>query len=235
MIKEAIQYIVGLGNTRIEELNGQQFSTQPLHVVEQPTVRSLTINSLSGLVDYIKSEFDGDHQLMIHVKSPTSVSCFTQINYDYNRSTFVQAEALLPHFSFERFHDAESFNISLQSAFVKNDDRDVMLKVVGNIKEESVNQVGDNGVSQSVVARTGVATVGDVLVPNPVALKPFRTFVEVDQPESDFVFRMKSGPTCGLFEADGGAWKLQAIENIKKYLIEKLATEIESKKVFIIA
>lgn len=235
MIKQAIEYIVGLGNTRIEELNGQKFSTQPLHTVKQPTARSLTVNSLSGLVDYIKSEFDGEHRLMIHVESPTSVSCFTQINNDYNRSTFVQAEALLPHFSFERFHDAENFNISLQSAFVDNADRKIMLQCVGNIKEEAVNTIGDDGTSQSVVTKMGVATVATVKVPNPVLLQPFRTFVEVAQPESNFVFRMQSGPRCALFEADGGAWKLQAIENIKNYLAEKLATEIESKKVFIIA
>lgn len=46
---------------------------------------------------------------------------------------------------------------------------------------------------------------------------------------------MKSGPTCALFEADGGAWKLQAIQNIKDYLVAALEEEIKSEKVFIIA
>ncbi|MED2748846.1 hypothetical protein P4307_32370, partial [Brevibacillus porteri] len=137
--------------------------------------------------------------------------------------------------SFERYHDVENFNISLQSAFVPNSDRDLMLKLVGNVKEEAVNTIGDDGVSQSVVAKMGVATVGNVKVPNPVLLKPYRTFVEVEQPESNFIFRMRKGPECALFEADGGAWKLEAIDNIKEYLTAELAEEIESKKVFIIA
>lgn len=235
MIKQAMEYLLETAGVRIEKVNERPYSTQPLYAVKEPTAVGITVNSLSGLVDYIKSEFDGDHSLMIHVENPKHVACFTQINDDYNRSVFIKAQALTPQFTFERFHDAENFNISLQSAFVKNDDRDVTLKVVGNIREEAVNQIGDDGVSQSVVAQTGVATRANVVVPNPVMLQPYRTFVEVEQPVSPFVFRMQNGPKCALFEADGGAWKLQAIENIKNYLVEKLAEEIENKKVFIIA
>ncbi|MEB9776454.1 hypothetical protein P4K25_31445, partial [Bacillus cereus] len=76
---------------------------------------------------------------------------------------------------------------------------------------------------------------GNAKVPNPVQLSPYRTFVEVEQPESKFVFRMREGARCGLFEADGGAWKLEAMNNIKEYLKEALAQEIESKKVFVLA
>ncbi|HFK2719142.1 TPA: hypothetical protein ACG1DY_004991, partial [Escherichia coli] len=131
--------------------------------------------------------------------------------------------------------DPETFNIKLQSGFVKNEDRDIVLKVVGNIKEEDVKTYGDDGISQSVTAKVGVATLGQVEVPNPVALAPYRTFVEVDQPTSNFVFRMKSGPSSALFEADGGAWKLEAMKNIKTYLEEELAEELEVGRVTIIA
>lgn len=66
----------------------------------------------------------------------------------------------------------------------------------------------------------------DAVIPSPVRLKPYRTFTEVDQPESDFVFRMKEdkydGVQCALFEADGGAWKLHAMESIQEYLEEQL-------------
>ncbi|EEM50051.1 hypothetical protein bthur0006_56890 [Bacillus thuringiensis serovar kurstaki str. T03a001] len=46
---------------------------------------------------------------------------------------------------------------------------------------------------------------------------------------------MREGARCGLFEADGGAWKLEAMNNIKEYLKEALAQEIESEKVFVLA
>ncbi|MGV8103295.1 hypothetical protein ACE15I_33430, partial [Bacillus thuringiensis] len=88
---------------------------------------------------------------------------------------------------------------------------------------------------QAVTVKTGVASRGNAKVPNPVQLSPYRTFVEVEQPESKFVFRMREGARCGLFEADGGAWKLEAMNNIKEYLKEALAQEIESEKVFVLA
>lgn len=72
-----------------------------------------------------------------------------------------------------------------------------MLKVVGNIQEDNVKNVEDDGISQAVVAKIGVASVGNVEVPNPVSHVPFRTFVEVNQPVS--IFRMKNGPNCVLF------------------------------------
>lgn len=106
-------------------------------------------------------------------------------------------------------------NIMLQSSFVDNKDRNLLLKVTGNVKDEAVKSVGDNGVSQAVTIKTGVASVSDVVVPNPVTLAPFRTFQEVEQPESKFIFRMKDGPSAALYEADGGAWRNEAMKNIK--------------------
>ena len=72
---------------------------------------------------------------------------------------------------------------------------------------------------------SGIARVEDVPVPNPVELMPYRTFREVTQPTSTFILRLKPGrdgalPTCALFEADGGAWKLRAIQSIAAYLTE---------------
>jgi hypothetical protein len=238
MIKEALEYLIKLGNIESLNIGDSVYSTQKLHLVNDLTPAALNVRSLSGLVEYLVSSFDKDElseNKMVHVVSPTEVIVYSSFNRDYQRNEYIKASAMIPAFQFDRWYDAEDFNIKLQSSFVKNEDRDIMLKVVGNIKEESVQTVGDNGVSQSVVAKTGVATVGNVLVPNPVLLAPYRTFVEVDQPESDFIFRMQSGPRCALFEADGGAWKLSAMRNIKEYLQAALESEIEAGKIVIIA
>ena len=80
--------------------------------------------------------------------------------------------------------------------------------------------------TQKATIKTGISTVGDAIVPNPVTLRPFRTFVEVEQPESSFVFRMRQGDgrgvECAVYEADGGAWKNEAMESVKEYLKEGL-------------
>jgi len=233
--RDALEYLSEQGQAEIFEVNGQQYANRHIYKVLEPTPAPLVVRNLSGLVDYLKSEFDGEAPLLVHVVSPDHVTVISSFNNDYQRKEIIKAEALLPEFRFGTYYDAESFNIKLQSVFVANEDRTKLLKVVGNIKEESVRQVGDDGVSQSVVAKTGVATVEDVKVPNPVLLAPYRTFVEVDQPESSFVFRMKDGPSAALFEADGGAWRNDAITNVSNYLAEELNDLIEAERIVVIA
>jgi hypothetical protein len=235
VIKEALQYLIGLGTTNVTEVGGQEFSTQPIHLIKQPTASSLTVRNLAGIVDYLVSEYDQQPPVLIQVASPTKVDVFSTFNRDMHRNHLISAQALLPEITFERFMDVESFNILLQSCFVSNDDRTSVLRLVGNIREDNVRTTGDNGVSQEVTAKVGVAAVDNVPVPNPVKLKPFRTFVEISQPESAFVFRLQNGPKAALFEADGGEWKLQAIRGIREYLDEKLAGQIVDKKVTIIS
>ena len=41
--------------------------------------------------------------------------------------------------------------------------------------------------------------------------------LQVAQPESMFLLRLKDGGNVGLYEADGGVWKLEATRNIAGY------------------
>jgi len=91
------------------------------------------------------------------------------------------------------------------------------------ITEDEVKQLGDDGVSQSITVKGGVARRENVEVPNPVILAPYRTFPEIEQPESRFIFRMRTGPQAALYEADGGAWRNEAMARIKDWLEEQLA------------
>lgn len=78
----------------------------------------------------------------------------------------------------------------------------------------------------SHLLKQGVASKAEAIVPSPCVLKPFRTFPEVEQPASKFIFRMRDGMRdtveAALFEADGGAWKNEARANISTYLCEQL-------------
>ena len=110
----------------------------------------------------------------------------------------------------------------LQSSFVDVGDKKALLQYTGLVQDENVKSIGDDGISQQVTVKTGVASVAQAVVPNPVSLAPYRTFPEVEQPVSKFIFRMQDGPRAALFEADGGAWRNTAIKNIKEYLEEEL-------------
>lgn len=224
--KEALEYLVGLGEKKepIIELPQGTFSRVSLNRVTAPTASKLTVSTLTGLVDYIKSNVDSlEGKLLIQVKSPDEVKLYGPLNSDREREQFISAEAILPNnVVYERFLDTERFNIMLQSSFVENEDKKILLKYTGLVQDEAVKATGDDGVSQQVTIKTGVASLGQAVVPNPVTLAPYRTFPEVKQPESKFIFRMQKGPTAALYEADGGAWRNTAILSIKEYLQEQL-------------
>ncbi|WP_410745448.1 hypothetical protein, partial [Clostridium neonatale] len=220
------EYLVNLGEKKepIIELDQGTFSRVSLNRVTEPVASKLTVSTLTGLVDYIKTNVDKlEGKLLIQVKSPEEVTLYSPLNADREREKYVSAEAILPNnVVYDRFLDTERFNIMLQSAFVDDEDKSKLLKYTALITDDTVKNFGDDGISQKVTVKTGVASVSDAVVPNPVTLAPFRTFPEVEQPESKFIFRMKEGPSAALFEADGGAWRNKAILNIKAYLEKEL-------------
>lgn len=228
--KEALEYLVDLGMERdsIIQLEQGTFSRENLKRVNDPVATTLKVSTLTGLVDYIKANVDElKDELLIQVKSHDEVRLFSKLNTDRDRELYIQAEAILPNnIRYNSFIDTENFNIMLQSSFVDTGDKAVLLKYTGLVQDEAVKSTGDDGVSQQVTVKTGVASVGQAIVPNPVSLAPYRTFPEVEQPTSKFIFRMQSGPRAALFEADGGAWRNQAILNIKNYLEKELEKAI---------
>ena len=224
MLREALQYLVGLKETEVIDIKGHKYSTKGLSVVKTPSPEQLKTRTLTALVDYIKSGIDekDSKNLLIHVISPTSVALYSELRSDKERELYLSCEALLPSITYGRFMEVEQFNIMLQSSFVDEHDRSKLLIITGKITDSAVKEVGDDGISQAVTIKTGVAKLNDVLVPNPTILAPFRTFPEIQQPASAFIFRMQSGPTAAIFEADAGAWRNEAMKRIKEYLEENL-------------
>ena len=224
MSKEALQYVVGLSEANLLTINGDTYADKQIHRIDKELrATAIEMNTLSSLVDYAKAfTNEMSDQMLVQVVSPTEVKLISCLDRDRKRECLVSVAAMIPDFSYGRYMDHESFIIALQSKFIDNNDRALLLKFAGTVKDESVAQYGDDGVTQKATIKTGITSVGEAIVPNPVHLQPFRTFVEVEQPESAFVFRMKQsegrGIECAIFEADGGAWKNEAMRNIKKYL-----------------
>lgn len=234
--REALEYLVSLGEEKdsIVKLEQGTFTKERLSRITEAKAETLIVSTLTGLVDYIKSNIDTlPEKLLVQIKSHKEVALYSPLNVDRDREQYISADAILPNnVQYDRFIGTEQFNIMLQSAFVDVGSKSTLLKYTGLIQDEAVKTTGDDGVSQQVTVKTGVASVGQAIVPNPVELAPYRTFPEVEQPISKFIFRMKEGPSAALFEADGGAWRNQAILNIKEYLQEELK---ELKNIEIIA
>lgn len=249
MIKTAIQYVkeslIEPGDRIVEFTDSENADRvfiiddngngQEIRPINRNAKEVFKITTLTGLINYIKSDLDLKGNMYLHVVSERKVELRGTLDNEGFRENLARAVAIVPEFEYEYFHNVEELIVALQSQFVKTDDRDLILKVVGNIKEDNIRETGDDGMSQAVTIKTGIASADDVKVPNPVTLAPYRTFLEVKQPESEFVFRMKEGPRGAIYEADGGVWRNVAILNIRDFLEKELKEEIENGKITIIA
>jgi len=196
-----------------------------------PVPVTVDVSTLGAVRDYLTANKDGLSlaTLSVHVNNPNLVQILGPLNIrDMGRATYLGATcADLTEEWLDDYHPLQDFLVGLQVRFVDADDRSRILALMGNVKHESVKTATDDGVTQVVQARAGVALVSEVAVPNPVLLTPYRTFRDVVQPSSLFVLRVKAGhtgglPEAGLFEADGGTWRLKAIERIREWLVEAL-------------
>ena len=235
MIKNALEFIVGLqgGLTTLEE-KGRKFlfdkNGNLKHEFKHNYQEAMVTSTLSSIIDYFSGDpdkvFDRDKKYIIRISNPERVIVQSAVSGEMVRDDLLYVEAFTPErFAYDRYMDLEFFNIQLQSRFEYTDDLGRLLALTANVVDETVKSYGDNGISQTAAVKSGVTSVADVIVPNPVTLKPFRTFSEAEQPESKFVFRLRKGDdgvTAALIEADGGAWKVQAMRNIAEYLYARL-------------
>ena len=225
----------------ILEVDGRSFTSRPVHDPPAPaTAAPLATHTLQSVIDYLEADQKFDHVipagkddpgLAIHVVDATKVEIVRELEErSRKREILIRAQAIEvigPTFNFARFYPLEQFVIALRSLFAETDDVTALVKILGRVEDSSVRQFDDDGVSQSVIARTGIATKSDVAVPALVLLAPFRTFPEIDQPFSEFFLRLRGGddedpPEAALYETDGGKWKIEAIDAIKKFLDGKV-------------
>lgn len=233
MIKEAINRILELAPANTININGQDYSDKKMYPIDKELrAERIQMSILTGLIEYIKQT--GDFKAMpyiVHVTSPREVMLLSSLDADRKREVLAVATAKIPEFRFGTFYPAEEFIINVQAKFLDacpgfENDKTVILQFAGGVKAGTVAEYGDNGVGQKATIKRGVATMQEVEVPSPCMLVPYRTFTEVAQPASSFIFRARDDERLGvqlaLFEADGGAWENAAMDNIRRYLKAEL-------------
>lgn len=215
------------------------FVDKPMHMLVDEIAADIPLrtNSLSSVADYIKSNADfdalaSDGRKIIHVEDEKTVWLYTEMNSFKKRSALLLASAWVSSFPFGQWLSLENFIISVQANFVTDEHRDELLSFVATVKQDTGVEQQDDGVTQKVTTRSGVSLSRTSKVPNPITLRPFRTFSEVEQPESAFVFRIKAEEGCGvkaaLFAADGDAWRHDAILKIRDYFQTHVIAEDDS-------
>lgn len=240
-LKDAIDRIVELAKPyTIKTDDGRRYCTTYLREVkpevELPTRYS--VDTLAALVKLIRTEgIDHSPRLYVRVDSARRVmvdTTYTHKEYaEFSRLPLYEAVSDVPDITVNESISQERAIVELQSLYAITEDRDYLLSLLSRIDvNQGVSSV-DNGISQEVSVKTGAVLKEQQTVQPIVHLQPYRTYLEVEQPASDFLLRLDKDGRPALYEADGGAWKLEAKRNIAAYLGEQLADLVERGSVVV--
>lgn len=239
MIAKAMEWIKENMSPQLHNIEGIMWSDKPLkRIKDVQKFQPVSFTTLSSLVDYLKSGVDVPNdfieKIFVNVVSPTKIEVFSDVNRSnfYERSTVATVEAVVPRVRIGEWLEQSAFCILLRSCFVdlqngqEDTNRDALINVASNVVSGTIAEYQDTGISQKATLKTGIQESEDKLLPEKVTLRPYRTFLEVEQPKSEFIFRAQdsrgNGVQFALYEADGGKWKMDAMKNVKEYLMEEL-------------
>lgn len=248
IIKDAITKIEELTSNAsdVKEIQGRSFlihdgSFEEILPAALPLPKTYEFSSLDGLAKMIRKEHSNITEacktsdvLYINVMSPTNVCVSTGVD-EYNR------RAYLYHVGYEfskkwtgaSWFEHEEAMIVLRSQFIKNEGTEYLLDFLSRVSDENSVSSDDNGMTQTVQVKKGIALAAREQVKPIVNLRPYRTFLEVEQPESAFLVRVREGIQVGIIEADGGMWRIAARRSIVAYLEKELKELIESGNVVV--
>lgn len=239
MIKDALQYLVGLKDNKTYEIEGVTFSDHELHEVAPTVYRRdrMAFGSLDAIVKMVRTELHEYEEMVglpvfIRIADHLTVNVFTRTDGEETRLNPYCASCKDVEFK-EGWRDQQTAIIELKSRFLPTDDSNYLISLISRMNSEQGVQSVDNGVSQTVTAKTGVSLMQTETVKPRLTLMPFRTFREVPQPESEFILRLDDKGMIGLFEADGGMWKIEAKLNIQSYFEAQLKDEIDNGQVVV--
>lgn len=246
MIANAMEWIKKHAAANIHEIDGASWSDKELKQVRNiKCMDKVNFFTLTSLVDYLQSGVDVPNEfvqhIFINVVSPDHVVVYSEANKDnyYSRTHIADVSAMLPVVKIGEWVDQTEFCIMMRANFIDSEymndegfmlpdtEKDALIRVASNIVSGTIAEYEDTGISQKATLKTGIQEAEDKLLPEKVVLRPYRTFFEVEQPKSEFIFRAQDskygGVQLSLHEADGGRWKLDAMASVKKYLTEQLA------------
>ena len=237
MLKDFVNRIVAMAAPTTVEVDGSVYSNQELiHIQDKkPMPNCIDLTGLDSICKMVRNE--AEHvglQIFIQVKDYKSVSVFTSLDADEDRLYLYKCVADTPAVTTDRFLPYEKAVIELRSLYIPNEGTKYLLQLLSSISNESKVVSSDNGVTQQVEARSGIALNSMVKIEPRVTLQPFRTFIEVNQPASEFLLRINERGEIGFFPADGGVWKLEATRNVAGYFENALHDLIESGTVVVI-
>lgn len=240
MLKELVQYIADLAveaqEMEVIDVCGETYVNGERLMPDY--VKRMSLNSLDAAIDFLHVTCrDGEFEYPLIVScTHKEIEVYSSLDRYNNRNYMLTVSPFTPQILFNRYLDLEEFIIQLQTCFVDTANKQKLIELVSSFVESEKLEVADNGISQTVTVEKGAAVKSkNSIEVNPfVRLAAYRTYVEVEQPETIYLLRVKQGNQIALFEADGGKWKLGAQKNVSNYLRAGLNDLIESGKIVVI-
>ncbi len=250
LLKNFAEYLQGLQSalhlTEEHVIDGKTYTSgqalkqvwpDPLPPAE-PQIPTFEVGTLSGAVALVVGELEAKQpkDMLFHIVSPTKVSLVMRQSDAWKRRLTLVCATMPAYqgFPFGKYIDHEDFVVGLQQHFVAVDDPasdfHYVARVSATVTASAVTISENDGISQQVAVKRSVNSgMKDFAeLRRVVTLAPYRTFMEVPQPASTFLFRAKDCgegtiPQLGLFECDGGMWRKLAMVSIKEYLKDQMS------------
>ena len=220
------------GSTFAVASNGEAVELRP--VIDHPD--TLPLHSLDALVKLVRTEaVKAKPPLYITIPDHLTVRCFGQPNEEarFFRQFYYEAHAAdVPGWDEKVQLGFEEAQIAMRTRFQETADTIYALKLLSDICCGAKVVCNDNGIATTVTTQKGVALQSNEQIRPIITLKPYRTFQEVEQPESIFLIRVNERGIT-FTEADGGMWKLKARQTVKAFLEAELDSLVSSEAVFI--
>lgn len=238
---EAIEKIENLVKKSLTvKVGDREYSTYDLSpVLYEPKASPVGVSTLTGFVDFVNRNIDNLNLTGAYiavVRDCGTVALESTLSPEKRTRECLLAAELdrdMEGFPFGIFMPQEEFIIKLHSLFErkKGDDFDYVSTVVSKIQQSNSAETEDDGITQRVTVKKSVSgtLVGKETVKPIVTLSPYRTFREIEQPESRFLLRINCDsdePKIALFEADGGQWRNEARIGIAEYLKSQIGVSV---------
>ena len=208
-------------------------------LLEPPSVDTLRVHTLSAVAEYLISNRD---KLILRdltvVVNATAVDVYGPVLWQPDdairgkRLQHLHAEPQTPvdPAFFGRFGAPEDLICGVQQIVAEDTERTRLLRLLSNLKQEDVRISTDDGVSQTVTAKSGIATVANEVVWNPFQLRVLRSFPEIDPLPEPLLLRFKSRPNAipdaALFSVFPNAWKAAVAREVKAWLDARIPDDV---------
>lgn len=244
-LKDAIQYIESMAYPHFfnDDDGNLYYDRGSSYEQVQPELNicpMLELSSLDALVKVVKCECGSNTKIYkpihyVSVVSPTRVEVYSVPveSLRGGRNYLCAANAVdIPGFR-DTTYEYEQAIIALRSRFAPTEDQAYVLDLMGHLISDQTVQTDDDGITQRVQVNAGIQMTKVSRVKPIVKLRPYRTFQEVEQPESEFLIRLDDKRNLTITEADGGMWRLAARRTVFEYLADALHVEINSGDVIV--